>query len=152
LHVETLSRGATSVNIGHDIDFTLRAFPNHPRALMSMAKLSRREGRAKPLGANYSIECYFERAIRFRPDDPMPYMIAGVHFAQVGQRQTAISYLDRARELSNDDANLHYNLGLGYLDVGLTDKALEHARRAYAAGFPLPGLRDRLRALGAWKE
>lgn len=151
-YVESLKKGATSERIGHDIDFVLRAFPNHHRALMAMAKLSRREKRSTPLGANYPIDCYFERAIRFQPDDPMPYGIAGAYFAQSGQRDTALTYLEKAGELSDGNANLHYNLGLAYLELGLTERAVEQAKRAYAAGFPLEGLKNRLRALGAWQE
>jgi Flp pilus assembly protein TadD len=150
--VESLKRGATSAYPGTDLDYTLRAFPNHHRALLAMSKLSRREGRSKPAGANYTIDCYFDRAIRFQPDDPMPHMLAGLHLAQSGKRSDAVPYLQRATELATDDPNLHYNLGLGYLEVGINEQALVHAKRAYSAGFPLPGLRDRLRALGAWQE
>jgi hypothetical protein len=38
------------------------------------------------------------------------------------------------------------------LDFGEPDRALEHAHRAYALGYPLPGLRNRLKRAGAWRE
>jgi hypothetical protein len=32
------------------------------------------------------------------------------------------------------------------------DKSLESAHRAYALGFPLPGLREKLKRAGKWQE
>jgi tetratricopeptide (TPR) repeat protein len=153
--VESLRRGATGERIAKDIDYTLRAFPNHPRALLAMSRLSIKQRRNRPAGARWPIECYFERAIRFRPDDPMPHLIAGLHFAKVGQKDEAVRNLDQADALTigtPSDANLQYNLGLGYLEVGMHEKSLQHAKRAYELGFPLPGLKNRLVKAGVWKD
>ncbi|PKO90621.1 MAG: hypothetical protein CVU16_10060 [Betaproteobacteria bacterium HGW-Betaproteobacteria-10] len=49
-------------------------------------------------------------------------------------------------------ANLYYNIGLVYLDLKQYDKALSNAHLAYQMGFPLPGLRDRLKRAGKWSE
>jgi hypothetical protein len=48
LDVETLAPGRSPISIGADISYTLRAFPNHPRALISMANLGQREKRRRP--------------------------------------------------------------------------------------------------------
>lgn len=40
--IEQLIRGKTAVEPGPDIDYTLRAFPNHHRALLSMSRLALR--------------------------------------------------------------------------------------------------------------
>jgi hypothetical protein len=45
-----------------------------------------------------------------------------------------------------------YNLGLAYVEIKRYPEALEAAHKAYALGFPLPGLRDRLKSVNAWKE
>jgi hypothetical protein len=60
--------------------------------------------------------------------------------------------MDRAEELSPDDTMLAYNLGLVALDMKDTDRALRLARKAYAAGVPMPGLRSRLQEAGKWKD
>jgi tetratricopeptide (TPR) repeat protein len=151
-NVERLTRGETTAYVGGDIDYTLRAFPNHYRALMSMSKLSLQQNRPTPVGSKYSIECWFDRAFRFQPDDAMPRMVAGLHFTKLGRREEALENLALAAQLSDGNSNLHYNLGLAYLDLKLLDDALLHAKKAYAAGFPLPGLRNRLREAGAWRE
>lgn len=152
--VERLTKGESTAYVGGDLDYTLRAFPNHHRALMSMSKLSLRDNRPTPAGAHFSIDCYFDRAFRFRPDDPMPRMIAGLHLVKLGRRNEALENLAMAASLSEQDsnANLHYNLGLAYFELKEMDKAVVHARKAYDAGFPLPGLRNKLRQAGAWSE
>jgi tetratricopeptide (TPR) repeat protein len=152
LNVERLTKGESTDAPGPDLDYTLRAFPNHHRALMAMSKLSLRLHRPQPPGAKYSIDCYIERAILFQPDDPMSSMIAGLHFTQSGKIEEGLKYLDRAAELSDGNSTLHYNLGLGYFEQKQYDKSLEHAKRAYEAGFPLPGLRSRLQRAGIWKD
>lgn len=152
--VERLTKGESTAYVGGDLDYTLRAFPNHHRALMSMSKLSLRDNRPTPAGAHFSIDCYFDRAFRFRPDDPMPRMIAGLHLVKLGRRNEALENLAMAASLGEQDsnANLHYNLGLAYFELKEMDKAVVHARKAYDAGFPLPGLRNKLRQAGAWSE
>jgi hypothetical protein len=149
--VERLQAGETGL-IGQDIDYTLRVFPNHSRALMSMSRLAVRERKPRPPGAGFTIDCYFDRAFRLAPSDPMPNVLFGLYLTRVERNSEAAPYFDRGAELAGGDPNVHYNLGLGYLDLGMHDKALTHARAAYAAGFPLPGLRDRLKQAGAWKE
>lgn len=150
--VELLQSGVSSAQVGGDIDYTLRAVPNHARALLSMSKLTVKEKKLRPAGASYEIGCYFERAIRFQPDDPDVRMVYGYHLLRHGDKQGAIRELEKARDIGGGGANLHYNLGLGYFEAGEPDKALEEARRAYALGFPLPGLRDKLKRAGKWVD
>ena len=55
-------------------------------------------------------------------------------------------------EQEPQNANAHYNLGLAYFETGDYDTALAKARQARALGFPLPGLADKLKAKGKWKD
>ncbi|WP_341647570.1 tetratricopeptide repeat protein [Thauera humireducens] len=150
--VEALQKGKSSSAIGSDIAYTLRAFPNHHRALLAMTKLARKERTATPRGAGHSMDCWFDRAERFRSDDPMVKVIHGMYLHQTGKSAEAVAKLEAARQLDSQDANLDYNLGLAYFDVGHYEKALQSAHRAYAAGFPLPGLREKLKRAGKWRE
>lgn len=150
--VEMLKEGQTGT-LGHDIGYTLRAFPNHPRALLALSRLALREKRSMLPGAIYTVECFFDRAIRFAPDDPTVHMLWGMHLARSGARAEAKKALDRSSELgSRDDANLQYNLGLAYAEIEDYESARAAARRAYGGGFSLPGLRDRLKRAGQWRE
>lgn len=150
--VETLRRGKTTTKIGGDLAYTLRAFPNHHRALMAMVKLAQREGTTKPEGSTFTVDCWFERAERFRANDGMVKVVYGLYLLNRNQNKEAIDKLMQAKELGADDANIHYNLGLAFMRVKDYDHALESAHRAYALGYPLPGLRDQLRRQGKWRE
>ncbi len=150
--VENLIKGNTSLGPGGDLTYTLNVFPNHHRALMSMMKLALREKRSRPTESQRTMECWFDRGERYAPDDAMVKIIHGLYLTKTGKPAEARDKLDEARALGLMDANAYYNLGLGYFDLQQYDKALESAHAAYAQGFPLPGLRDKLRRAGKWKD
>jgi hypothetical protein len=86
--VESLRRGQTSYRPGEDLDYTLRAFPNHHRALYSMLQYHRQFPQAaKPPGTRYPAFCWFQRAVVFAPQDPVPYMLYGLYLSQVGDQK-----------------------------------------------------------------
>ncbi len=149
--VEKLISGQAG-HLAEDINYTLIHFPNHPRALISMMRLSEREKVERPKGAEFSIECYIVRAIRFTPDDGTIQMIAGMYYSKKGNNAKALEYLERASELSGESGNLHYNLGLVFFELKTFDKALFHAHEAYRLGFTLPGLKSKLEKIGKWHE
>jgi len=149
--VETLRHGNTAT-VGGDIDYTLRASPNHHRALMSMVNLAVRTKSEKPLGPRLTVDCYFDRAMRFANDDGAVRIIYGIYLYKIGKKVDARRVLEDARKIDDGDPNLHYNLGVVYLDLGDKDNALASAQKAYQLGAQLPGLRDKLRKAGVWKE
>ncbi len=149
--VENLVKGTTG-SIGADLDYTLRAYPNHPRALMAMVRLGDKLKTEKPVGASHSVECYLQRAARFRSDDGMVSMIYATYLAKKGRGSDALKYLNQAVESGEGSANLFYNSGLIYFDLKDYEKSLAYAQRAYLIGYPLPGLRDKLKKIGKWKE
>jgi tetratricopeptide (TPR) repeat protein len=150
--VESLAGGNTSITAGGDLNYTLRVFPNHHRALMAVVKLSEKEKSIRPRDMNYSVPCWFDRAERFRPDDAMVKALHGLYLSRTGKTQAAIDKLEEAKALAGDNANINYNLGLAYFDLKQYEKALGSAHAAYALGFPLPGLRDKLKRAGKWSE
>lgn len=149
--VATLTKSKGTI-FGGDLDYTLRASPNHHRALMTMVELVRREKTTKPRGSRYTIDCWFNRAERFSPDDAMVKTIYGLYLVRSGRTQAGVEKLETARKLDARNANVSYNLGLAYVELKQYDKALESAHAAYRMGFPLPGLREKLRRVGQWRE
>jgi tetratricopeptide (TPR) repeat protein len=149
--VENLISGQ-SATLGGDIDYTIRAFPNHHRALNSLSNLSIKTKSNRPRGVKCYVDDYFERAIRFKPDDATVHMLYGVHLHRWKKVDDAKRQLEQAAKLAPNDANVAYNLGLVYADLKEWDKAMGYAKQAYAAGFPLPGLKDKLIKAGKWKE
>jgi tetratricopeptide (TPR) repeat protein len=136
--------GGESGYIGGDLDYTLRAIPNHHRALATIGNLSLRTKTIQLQGARYPTECYFERAIRFAPDDGVARGAYGNFLFASGKTDKAISMFNAAIELEPNNPTINYNLGLLYLKVKNYDKASIYADKAYALGFPLPGLRNQL--------
>ena len=150
--VESLKGGKNTITAGGDINYTLMVFPNHHRALMATIKLSEKEKTDKPRGMRYTVACWFDRAERFRFDDAMVKTLHGIYLSRTGKSQAAVDKLEEAKALASDNANITYNLGLAYFDLKQYDKALASAHSAYALGFPLPGLRDKLKRAGKWSE
>lgn len=148
-NIEKLLYG-NSAALGGELDYTLRAFPNHHRALIAMAKLSLREKTLKPKGAKYSLLCYFDRAIRFKPNDGIVRMIYGGHLQKIGQIEKATEQLQIAVDLQPEDPTINYNLGLLYVQKKNYEQAKTYAKKAYELGFPLPGLKNQLIQAGKW--
>lgn len=149
--VESLKSGHTAT-IGGDLDYTLRASPNHHRALNSMMNLAFRTHMSRPHGATYTIDCYFDRAIRFAPDDGEVQALYGVYLARIGHKQDAVKALENALKTEKHNPNVHYNLGLVYFDLKDYRNALEQAHEAYRLGAVLPGLRNKLKEAGKWRD
>jgi tetratricopeptide (TPR) repeat protein len=149
---EQLKAGSGTGIPAQDIGYTLGVFPNHPRALVAMYRLAIREKSAKPKGAKYSIDCYLDRAMRFRPDDSNVYLIFGTYLLNIGQAKNAVELLEKSLTLNDESANAHYNLGLAFFDLHDYENSLAHAQRAYVLGFPLPGLRNKLEKAGKWQS
>lgn len=149
--VEHLIRGITG-SLGGDIHYTLMVFPNHHRALVSMGKLALREKTPRPAGARFSAECYFERAIRFRPGDGVARMVYGNFLATRGEPGKALEQLKQARRLEPENANINYSLGLLYFKKKDYAQANIYARKAYALGYPSPWLKNKLAEAGKWDD
>jgi tetratricopeptide (TPR) repeat protein len=149
--VESLVRGLTGPP-GGDIDYTLRAFPNHHRALSSMMRLGERLRVNQVPAARMEVECYFMRAVWFRPDDTIVRQLYAIYLGRKGRKSDAMQQLQAAKEQGRDIAFTRYNIGLVYMDLGEHALALQEAHAAAALGFERPELRDRLLAAGKWTE
>jgi tetratricopeptide (TPR) repeat protein len=150
--VENLIAGNTSDVPGPDLSYTLSAFPNHHRALASMAKLALREKTNKPKKSKYTMDCWFDRAIEWRPEDGMVRMIFGNYLSATKHYKEALPQYQKAESLLKNNANLWYNMGLLYFNTQQYDKSLEYAKKAYGNGFPLPGLKNMLAKAGKWQD
>lgn len=149
--VEALIRGISGP-LGGELDYVLRAFPNHHRALVAMTRLSERSQWQQPQGANWGIDCYYERALRFRPADVIARLLYADYLAKRSRRDEAMAQLARSTGEAGDNGFTHYNIGLQYLGLKQFDKAADQARRALELGFTRPELVNQLRAAGRWQE
>ena len=153
--MESIRRGDAKKATGAiwgDLDYTLRAFPNHPQALRAIDRLTWELQIDRVNSTFKSARCFFLRAVAFQPDDGSVRLLFGLYLYKRGEVAQALAQLEAAQALSPDDRNVQYNLGLAYLQMKDYPRALASAHKAYALGFPLPGLRNLLKKAGKWTE
>jgi tetratricopeptide (TPR) repeat protein len=154
LGVETLTRpkNTTFRNMGQDVQYVLNVFPNHHRALITMEKLVERWKVDPAPGAPFTVECYFDRAIRFRPDDTVARALYAQFLGRRGRSEQAAIQLEQAVKHAKDNALSHYNIGLVFFEIGRHEQALAQAHRALAMGYPRTELADKLKDAGKWRD
>ena len=131
-----------------DLDYTLRAWPNHHRALNSISKyVLLFPNKKKPVSL---VECYFQRAINFSPKDSTTKMLYGMYLHKRKHTKTALKYYEQAVELSPSNPIIRYNYGLLLVDLKKYPLAQKQAAKAYEANFPLYGLKNKLKKAGYW--
>ncbi|EHR71995.1 hypothetical protein BurJ1DRAFT_3180 [Burkholderiales bacterium JOSHI_001] len=151
-NVEALVSGNSTANVGGELSFTLRAFPNHHRALVSMVRLGDKLKTAQPPGAMFSVDCWLERATRFAVDDPIARMLRASWLGKKGRQQEALEQLKVADVLAGDNGFTVHNVGLVYLELGEYELALSRAHKAAVLGLQRTTLRDALKSAGKWRE
>jgi tetratricopeptide (TPR) repeat protein len=149
--VEALLRGKSSA-IGEDIGYTLRAFPNHHRALYSMARLGEKLKTDKPEGSLYTVECWFRRAIAWRQEDNIVRLLYAKFLVDSGRRDDAAKQLTVVESNAKQNAFTLNNIGLIYFDMKDYDKALTFAHKAYDLGMGGTTLKDLLVTVGKWSD
>ncbi len=152
--VRNLIRGQSSTDITADIDYTLRAWPNHHHALNSLSRYHIR--RQSSLKKSYRpqtgtpTECYFQRAINFSPEDATTRMLFSMHLHKSKHLKLANEQYAEAIKLSPKNPIIRYNYGLLLVDLKKYDLAQQQAIIAYDANFPLNGLKNKLIKVKHW--
>ena len=150
--VEAGLRGVSTTEPGGDLTYILGAFPNHHRALLAMVRYAERMKSAKPPGLQYSVECYFERAIRFRNDDIVARMLYTQYLIKNGREKEAATQVEFGETIAADSAFAHYYLGMLYFDLKNYDRALAKAHKSAELGQDISELRGMLQKVGRWKD
>ena len=142
--VASLTKGETGQVID-DLDYTLRAFPNHHRALISLSRFALGGGKFRSENIP-SADCFFQRAILFAPDDEIVRILFGNYLFKRGTLEDAKTQYETALRLAPESPEISYNAGLFYLQINDLDTATKLANVAYQSGYPLPGLKLKLEA------
>lgn len=150
--VETLIRGKSSALPGPDIHYTLSRFPNHHRALVAVENLSIRDKVDQPSGTKFTVECYFLRAVVWRPNDRIARMLFAQFLIHKSRFDEAAEQLVAAARLASDNPFTQYNVGLLYFEMKNYPMALEQAQKALALGLDRSELRDKLKGVNAWQD
>jgi tetratricopeptide (TPR) repeat protein len=150
--VEALVRGQSGNSVAADLSYLMRTSPNHHRGLMAVVRLGEQTKSAHPRNLQYSVECYFDRAIRFQRDDNVVRVLYAQYLGKRGRADQARQQLAAATEIAKDNPLSHYNIGLMYFDLGAYDEALTQAHRARALGMERDELEKMLRSRNKWKD
>jgi hypothetical protein len=150
--VERLAGGESSTRPGPDIDYTLSKFPNHHRALLALSRLSIKLRTGAVPEMRYPVDCYFERALRFRSDDTVARLAYALHLSRTGRKPEARGQLEIAGTQAQDNPITNVNIGLLAIEVGDTERALRHAHRAHELGLEKNNLRAALEKAGQWRD
>ena len=97
---------------------------------------------------HWTVDCYFERALAFRPKDARLYLLYGTYLHRAQRASEAAAAYGHAEKLGLDSPELYYNRGLLEFERKNPDEAAAYAAKAYAGGYPLPGLRNKLQKVG----
>lgn len=149
---ERLIRGTSGTKVGQDFDYTLNKFPNHARALLALIKLNQRYPDPTVTELPRPPECYFERAIRFAPDDLVVRMIYAQFLNWQKRSAEAMAQLNLVAEKGAGNPLTHRSLGLLFLEMGEHEKALEQAWALQALMPEITLLKDELLKRGQWRE
>ncbi len=144
--------GGQSASVAADLDYTLRASPNHHQALYSAVRYETggkriKDGKKLPK----SMECYFSRATNFKPQDGIVWMLYGIYYQRKGDNNNALEKYKKALQYIPKNQELHYNMSLLYIKMENYDMALKHAKIAYKNGSQNLGLKRKLKQLDVWK-
>ncbi len=147
--VEALIRGETGA-LGHDITYSLHAFPNHHKALIALDQLSQKEKTEQPRGARYVVECYFQRALIFKPDDAVARMLYARYLFKRQRPTDARAQLEIAGNATGATPFTLYNIGMVLFEFKEYEQAARYARLAEQRGFPRDDLKKRLQEIRQW--
>lgn len=150
-NVEHLIKGESTTDPLGDLDYTLRAWPNHHRALNTAIRARLQKGRNWQRSQYPPAECYLQRAIAYSPKDGTAEMLYAMLLHQSDLPERAFDHYTRAEKLLPTDVQVKYNFGLLLVEMGRYDEARERARYAYGHDFPLPGLKNKLQQAGQWE-
>lgn len=85
------------------------------------------------------------------PTDPMTHLSLAIYYRDSGRLADARRTLEEGLKATEGQSyEIAYNLGLICMELKDVDCAVANARFVYDAGFPLPGLRNRLEKAGHW--
>src|SRR5690606_27542173 len=137
-------------NLQHALDETLYNMPGANRQSRYYPQLATQLARIL-----YEQEKYEEglvvlaEAMLAQPESDVLYSAAAIIERKPGDPAAARKTVTNGHEaVGGRSAEINYNLGLICVELGDIEAAVEYAEAAYALGYPLEGLRTKLKNLG----
>ncbi len=147
--IETLKKGRTATEPDGDIDYTLRAFPNHHRALYAMMRYQLQTKNKTKFG---TPECYFQRALKLKPNDHRVYQLYAHYLKKQKKLDMALKVYQQAVSYKPVPGDIYYSLGMLQFKMKDFSGAAANAKLAKEAGFKKPTLINKLKAANQWSS
>jgi tetratricopeptide (TPR) repeat protein len=139
--------GRAKAESGYTLRNTTSASPLYSNVLTNLARVAQAEGNVP------GAEGFFDQALQAKPGDAQTYVAMAILYRDTKRLPKAREILEKGLTATEGKAvEIHYTLGLICFDLKDSSCAVEHARVAYDAGYPLPGLKDKLAKGGLWTE
>lgn len=91
--------------------------------------------------------------IEKQPHSEQAYVVGAIVFHRAGELEQAYSIVQNGESrIDSPSAEFFYVYGLILFDLNHYQRAESYAKRAYALGYPLPGLKNKLKQRGLFKE
>lgn len=153
--IEKLIKGKTAP-IGAELHYTISAFPNHHRALNSLMHFRLLQDYDIKTGKKPEfetpVECYFQRAINFSPQDAVTQILYATYLKKVKRYNDADYFFQKAIETDPEQLKYRYNYGLFLMTLKQYDKAREQAKIIYDQNYPEQKLKQQLIKAGLWDQ
>ena len=139
-------------SIIRDIDYTLRALPNYHPALYSLIQLyfqdSKRYRRWYKTKKIPPPECYLKRSINYKAEEYETYSLYGYYLHKRKKYKQAEVQYQRSFKKNRRSTEARYNYALMLIELKRYEDARKQAKLAYKYGYPLQGLKRKLKKLG----
>src|SRR3546814_3496866 len=76
-----------------------------------------------------------DRHMKMNPDDSWALVVGAVNLAELGDREQAIAWAERAIDASDDEPVICYNSACTFAVLGESNRALDLLERAVALGW-----------------
>lgn len=131
--------------VKQDLQYMLVRWPNHPKALQMVTTIA-----LQTKDSGYAIK-WFEKAVDAFPSVYQTHTLYGIFLYRIEKYGKATIQFRKAVELNPNSSETNYNLGLALVAEHKYEEANKYAQRAYTMGYPLDGLRNKLKKVNAWK-
>lgn len=152
VQVEALIRGQSGALPAPDIEYTLSVYPNHPRALMAATRLSERDQTQLRNRLPRPVECYYERALRFRPDDMVVRLLYAQFLEARNRHKEALVQVGEAVKLEDNYPLAVRHAGLMYIEMKEYELARGMAQRWALVSPDDRTLQEALKKVGQWRD
>jgi serine/threonine-protein kinase len=100
------------------------------------------EKRGQSAGAYRQAIAIAQEDLKVNPNDPYSYGIVAICYSMLGEKKPALNALRRGLQLSPGNPSLLFQAALVYNQFGQSDEAIGWLKKARAAGYSQPRIRD----------